>query len=245
MPDRCHFTFTLIPKASMALLGLLLSQSLSADEHTMTYDRINLSASAQGKAANDILVAVLYHRSEGPSAEPLAAEVNKAIAAGIEEAKKVPEVTVQTLDYQTYPTYQNQTQKINGWIVQQSIRLESRHADPFTHLVANLQKTLKVESIGYQLSPETLRATEDKLISEAMTAFQQRAELVTHNMGRKRYRVVNLDVNTGGAGPMPYFRASAKAMSMDAPGAAPPPVIEAGEQALTVNVQGTIELQTD
>lgn len=214
---------------------------LHAAETPYTYDRINLSASAQGKAANDILVAILFSRSEGPSAEPLAGEVNKAIATGIELVKKVPEVAVQTLDYQTFPTYQNQ--KVTGWSVQQSIRLESKNARQLSQLVGELQQTLKIETIDYQVSPENLRSTEDRLMSEALKAFQQRAELITRELGRKRYRIVALEVNAGGATPPP-FRPGIRAMAMDA-AAAPPPVIEAGEQPVTVTVQGTIELQND
>jgi len=221
--------------------ALITPAMLQAAENPLTYDRINLSASAQGKAVNDILVAVLYQQMEGPTAEPLATEVNKAIAAALTTAKKVPEVTVQTLDYQTYPTYQNQ--KVTGWSVRQSIRLESKNMEKLSALIGDLQKTLKVESIGYQVSPETLRVTEDGLMSEAMKAFQQRAELITRELGRKRYRLVALDVNTQSSMPRP-IHVSARAMAMDAPPSAPP-TIEAGEQPVTVNLQGTIELQSD
>jgi predicted secreted protein len=79
-------------------------------------------------------------------------------------------------------------------------------------------------------------------MSEALKAFQQRAEQVTRELGRKRYRIVVLDVNTGGATPPPW-RPVARTMAMDV--AAAPPAIEAGDQPVTVNVQGTIELQND
>ena len=172
-----------LPTLSL-LLALIPTTMLQATENPLTYDRINLSASVQGKAVNDILVAVLYQRMEGPTAEPLAAEVNQAIAAALATAKKAPEVTVQTLDYQTFPTYQNQ--KVTGWSVRQSIRLESKNMEKLSTLIGEMQKSLKVESIGYQVSPETLRATEDGLMNEAMKAFQQRAELITRELGRKR-----------------------------------------------------------
>ena len=222
-------------------VSLLYIPMVHATETPLTYDRINLSASAQGKAANDILVAVLFNRSEGPSAELLAAEVNKAITSAMELAKKVSEVTVQTLDYQTFPTYQNQ--KVTGWSVQQSIRLESKSTEKLSRLIGDLQKTLKVESLSYQISPENLRTTEDTLMREAMKIFQQRADLVTRELGRKRYRLVNMDVNTNNP-PIHPLRANARAMAMDV-AAAPSPPIEAGEQPVTVTVQGTIELQTD
>lgn len=233
-----HMQF--LPTLSL-LLALIPTTMLQATENPLTYDRINLSATAQGKAVNDVLVAVLYQRMEGPTAEPLAAEVNQAIAEALATAKKIPEVTVQTLDYQTFPTYQNQ--KVTGWSVRQSIRLESKNMEKLSTLIGEMQKSLKVESIGYQVSPETLRATEDGLMSEAMKAFQQRAELITRELGRKRYRLVALDVNTQNSMPRP-FHANARAMAMDAAPSAPP-AIEAGEQPVTVNLQGTIELQSD
>ncbi len=235
----------MIPNRFLAILFLIFSlittPILQAAENPLTYDRITLSASAQGKAVNDILVAVLFQQMEGPNSESLGAEVNKTITAALAAAKKVPEVTAQTLDYQTFPTYQNQ--KVTGWSVRQSIRLESKDRQKLSVLIGDLQKSLKVESITYQVSPETLHTIEDGLMSEAMKAFQQRAELITRELGRKRYRLVTLDVNTQNAMPHP-FRTNARAMAMDAVPAAPP-AIEAGEQPVTVNLQGTIELQND
>lgn len=223
---------------ALSLLSLSTPMSHAADT-PLTYDRINLGAAAQGKAANDLLVAVLFQRSEGPQAEPLAADVNKAIAAAVEQARKVAEVSVQTLNYQTQPTYQNQ--KVNGWSVQQSIRLESRSPEKLGRLIGELQKTLKVESVSYEISPESLHATQDRLISEALKAFQLRAERITQDLGRKRYRLVNLDVNTVGSAPPPAFRMAPRAMVAETAS----PALEAGEQTVTVTVQGTIELQAD
>lgn len=227
---------------SLVFLSLTTIPMLQAAENPLTYDRINFSASAQGKAVNDILVAELFQQLEGPKAEPLAAEVNKIIAAALVVVKKIPEVTAQTLDYQTFPTYQNQ--KVTGWSVRQSIRLESKNREKLSQLIGELQSSLKVQSIGYQVSPEALRVEQDRLISEAMKDFLQRAELITRELGRKRYRLVALDVNTQNSLPGP-FQGYAKGMAMDAAPPAPPPPIEAGEQPVIVNLQGTIEMQND
>ena len=56
-----HMQF--LPTLSL-LLALIPTTMLQATENPLTYDRINLSATAQGKAVNDILVAVLYQRME-------------------------------------------------------------------------------------------------------------------------------------------------------------------------------------
>ena len=217
---------------------LLCSLTANAEDTPLTYDRIDLSASADGEAANDILVAVLSRESEGPSAAPLADEVNKAVDQAIKRIKQVPEITVQTLDYQTLPTYQKQ--RITGWRVRQSIRLETRNAGKLSNLLGDLQQQLNLDSIGYSVSPEKMKEAENQLISAALKAFQQRADLITHELGRSRYRIVAVRVETAGA-PHPIYRAG-RAMAMEA---AAPPTIEAGEQKVQVTVSGTIELQTN
>lgn len=229
-----------IGRAVLLVMMVLWSVlDVNADETPLTYDRIDLSASASGEATNDILVAVLFREMEGPAAGPLATEVNKTISDAIKRIKKSPEISVQTLDYRTQPVYHQE--RVTGWRVRQSIRLETRDAGKLSSVLGELQQQLGLESIGYQVSPEEMREAEDKLIGAALKAFQQRAELITRELGRTRYRIVTVRVETAGPPIRPIF-GTARAMAMEA--AAAPPPIEAGEQRVHVNVTGTIELQT-
>ena len=66
---------------------------------------------------------------------------------------------------------------------------------------------------------------------------------MSKQLGRKRYRIVTLDVNTHGNVLQP-LRAN-RAMSMEGSDAASSPVLLAGEQTVSVTVQGTIELQAE
>ena len=133
-------------------IGLLVVLPLEPSfpgESNQAYDRINLSASLESKASQDTLIAILYARSTGANAESLAHEVNGALKSALETLKKVPDVDYQTLNYQTQPTYQDQ--KVTGWSVQQSLRLESKNLDALAGVIGLLQKTLKVESIDYMV----------------------------------------------------------------------------------------------
>jgi predicted secreted protein len=217
---------------------LLCSAAANAEDTPLTYDRIDLSASAEGEVANDILVAVLSRESEGPSAAPLADEVNKTVDQAIKRIKQIPDIAVQTLDYQTLPSYQKN--RITGWRVRQSIRLEARDAGKLSNLLGELQQQLNVDSIGYSVSPDRMKEAENHLISAALKGFQQRAELITQELGRTRYRIVAMRVEAGGP-PRPIYRAG-RNMAMEA---AAPPTIEAGEQKVQIVVNGTIELQTN
>jgi predicted secreted protein len=197
--------------------------------------------SATEDVANDTLVAVLTVQRDGGSARQLAAEVNQVMAWGLAKAKEAPSIKVQTLDYQTSPIYQKNT--VTGWRVSQSLRLEGRETAAVSDLVGVLQERLNLQQVGYEVSRERRKEVEDRLIGEAIAAFQARAKRVAADLQRRTFRLVQMDVSTGPA-PMPVYRQRAMPMAM-AEVAAAPPAIEAGTQTVTVGVTGEIELSTD
>lgn len=221
------------------LLFNLAPIPVPANEDKPVYDRIGFTVSAGTEVENDRMTAVLYARKEGPDLAVLSGEVNKAIGAALKRAKQEPAVAVQTLDYQTLPSYQNGRPR--GWHVRQSIRLESQSPEPLARLLGELQANLALGSVEYGLSPEKLKEYEDKLIDQALGAFRSRAERMAKALGRAQYRIVHLQVNTAGRPPIRPLRmaemASEKAMM------AAPPTLEPGKDRLEVEVSGTIELQ--
>jgi len=221
----------------MSGLFLLTSIEVNALEERPSYDQITLSTVAEGTVARDVMIVTLVARHEGPSLESLTSETNREVKNALEKAKKVVGLKVQTQDYQTMPTYQDQ--KPFGWLVQQSIRIESKEPEKLSALLGDLQKTLKLESMNYEIAPEARKLIEDQLILEALKAFQDRAEQITKSLGRNRYRLVKLDIG----GEPTQFRKSRALARMQAAEAPSQPTFETGEAPVTVTVQGTIELQ--
>ncbi len=211
----------------------------SAKDDDAHYDRISLLATASNEVDNDILEATLSVYREGSNPSLLSEEVNSTIQWAIGEAKKVSGVTVQTLGYQTNPVYQQQ--RLSAWRVRQSLRLESRDIAKLSQLIGKLQERLAVGRVGYRISAQRRNAVEEGLISEAIALFQQRAKLVAKQMGRSRYRVVEMTINTGGAPMQPMMRAEMAAMADTRSS----PSFEAGAQTVMVSISGTIELQLD
>jgi predicted secreted protein len=220
----------------LLLAGLMLGPVAAADDKPLTYDRISLQAAASAEVGNDILVAVLFAQREGDNAQELAAEVNSAIAWGLEIAKAQPEVQSQTLDYSTAPVYDKQ--RLTGWRVSQQLRLRSENAAALSELIGQLQERLAVRSIDYRLSPDKRSAAERQLVVQAIASFKRRAALVAEQFERPDYRLVALQVNTGSE-PIRMRAVRAAAMSADA---AVAPVMEAGTQRVEVHVSGSIEL---
>jgi predicted secreted protein len=225
----------------MPLLCLLVALPLQADEETLHYDQVNLTAEASQEADNDTLVAVLSAQREGKDPAALSDSVNRLISAAIDEAKKEPQIKLQTLGYQTSPRYQEQ--RLIGWRVKQSLRLESQEGEKLSQLLSRLQSKLALESISYSISDERRRSVEETLISQALKAFQQRAQLVTERLGRKTYRLVEMHINTSSQPVQPMRMRRGGAMSMESTVASPK--LEAGTQTLRVEINGRIELQLE
>ncbi|MES9972155.1 MAG: SIMPL domain-containing protein [Candidatus Thiodiazotropha sp.] len=225
----------------LACLSLATSPSpLVADEQALHYDRIQLHTSATAEVENDTLVAVLSAQKEGSEPGLLTDSVNRLISQAISLAKESEGIKVQTLGYQTSPIYQQQ--RLTGWRVRQSIRLQSMHNDKLSILLNKLQSTLALESISYAISPAQREKVEEALTLQAIDAFHKRADLVTKQFGRSQYRLVTMTLQSSDRPTQP-MRMRANMMAME--GVSTAPSLAAGSQTLRVEVMGTIELQLD
>lgn len=230
-------------RLTATLFLLLLTTTVFAEE-TVRYDRISLSVEAGEDVDNDTLVAVLYAQQEGSDAEQISQQVNRDITEAVAQAKQVEGVRVQTLDYSTQPIYGKGSfsgaPKLAGWRVRQSIKLESSDAPVLSRLIGDLQQTLAVSNINYTVSPEQRKASQDRMIASAIASFKQRAELISAEMGRSGYQLIDMSINTSDYMPRPY---QVRALSMESKMADAPPTLEAGTQRIQVTINGSIELK--
>jgi predicted secreted protein len=228
------------PTIAVCFMSLqLFGNSVWAAEDTKVYDLVNLSSKATSQAANDTVTSIMYAQRQGNNLPALADEVNKLIAQAVGQAKQQTGVDVQVFGYQTTPVYQDQ--RLTGWRVRQMIRLQSRDAAQLSQLLGDLQSTLALESMHFNVSEEKRTQVEEKLIGEAIASFQRRANLIAEHLGLTGYRLVKMDINTNGMFPVRPLRSEVAAMAMQTQ--VRPPDIEPGTQTLHVTINGTIELQ--
>lgn len=218
-----------------ALLFLLPVLAL-AHEFTEHYDRVHLSASAQTQIENDTVIATLYAQEEGSDSAQLADLVNNRISQAIRLVKQHDTIKLQTSSYNTSPVYHNN--KITGWRVRQNIRLESQDMTLMSQVLGSLQQSLFLQGINFNVSPELKNKTDDELIVEALKVFEARAKNITQQLGRKNYKIVDINVSTSADH---YARRNYEVAAMASKIAAPS--IEGGEQTIKVSITGQIELE--
>jgi predicted secreted protein len=226
----------------LGLLAFALAQPAQAQSEK-TYDRADFTVTAEREIENDTLIAIVFAEFEDNDQSNAANNVNEAIEWAAGRARQIAGVELQTLRYTTRPVYAPNSRRITGWIARQSLRLESRDAEALSALLGELQTRVAIESMTQELSRKARAAVEDELIAEALEKFQRRAELVAAEMGRDGYRLMFVDINSGGAVPVAQSRGVAFAFSADAEITAPG--IEAGIQLLSVRVNGAIELNAE
>ncbi len=212
--------------------------SAAAHDTAPTYDRVNFRVTASRDVDNDTLVAVMYDERSGQQPASMADDVNRTIAWAVDLAANTSGIKVQTLQYRQDPIYRNQS--ISGWKVRQSIRLESRDVKILSKLIGELQARLSVASLRYTISAEVRRKVEDELIAQALDRFGRRGKLISGELGRPDYRIVNIDIATSGGSPAPLRMRTVSAMAESSSVTAP--TLEPGVQPVTVSVSGTIEL---
>ena len=229
--------------AALLTLSLGALSSLPALAEEVHYNQISLRAEASQEVPRDLMVVTLYTEAQNTDAAKLAAEITTAMNKAIGEAKQVKGVTLRQGNRNSYPIYDNKSQKITGWRERAELRLESADFAALSKLTGDLMQTLKMGSMQFTVAKATRIASQDALLKDAVNAFRARAQMATDALGGKGYKIVNLNLNSNGY-PQPYMRSEmmmkAASSAMDS---APAPDIEAGTSEVSMSADGVIEVQ--
>ena len=235
--------FTVQRTAALLTLSLGAFASLPALAEGVNYNQISLRAEASQEVPRDLMIVTLYTEAQNTDSAKLAAEITTAMNKAIGQAKQAKDVTMRQGNRNSYPIYDNKTQKITGWRERAELRLESADFAALSKLTGDLMQTLKMGNMQFAVGNAARKTSEDTLLKDAVNAFKTRAQLATDALGGKGYKIVSLNLNSNGY-PQPYMRSPMmmKAASADM-AAAPTPDVEAGTSEVSMSADGVIEVQ--
>ena len=233
---------TLLNKAALTTGSALLLTAMMGSAHAEPtgYDQLTFQAEVNEEIQNDEVRASLYKKAQATDSKALATTLNTSINNAMKIAKRYPSVTVSTGQQRTYPRY-DKDNKIIGWTGQANIDLKSTDFAATSQLIADLQQTLVMENLNFGVSETKKDALEQKLMTEASRAFQQQAKNLTSAWGARGYRVINVNLNTGGNSPRPMYSSMNMKASSDE-SSVPSQSFESGNSTVSVTANGTIEL---
>jgi len=224
--------------ACLALLTAILSQPALAEQR---YNQVALRAEVSQNIAHDEMQVTLFSEAQDVDPAKLASLISKTLNAAVVKAREVKPVRVSLGNRNSYPVYDDKGQKITAWRERAELRLESSDFAALSQLTAELLDSLKMGGMSFSMAANTRKEAEDILLKEVIKAFNARATLVSEAMGGKGFRLISLNLNSGGFHrPMPMRMEAMKGMAMA--DAAPSQEIEAGSSAVTVNADGVIEV---
>ncbi len=203
------------------------------------FDQYTLQASAEGEVVNDLMLVHLQVQHEDRDAKALADKVNEDMAWALDQLKEYAQIESDTRSYTTHPKYEQN--RIVGWRSSQTLVIRGAEFEELKAALQKLQSRLQIQHVQFQPRDETRKQVEDELIQQALANFKHRATIVQDSMGASAYRVVQININTGGRGGQVRMQSSSTmALSRSVDSA---PAVEAGLSKITVNISGQIQLQ--
>lgn len=227
--------FVTVPRSAALLACLACFPAVADEQH---YNQISLRAEASSEVAHDRMHVTLYSEAQHEDPAQLAAQTTEAMNKALQRARQAKGVVVSQGSRSSYPVYEEKGQQITAWRERAELRLESGDFATLSKLTSELMQDLKMGSMHFSVSDAIRKQNEDALLKDAVAAFRARAQLATEALGGTDYRIVNLNLNSGG-GYQPVMRNFAM-KSMDS---APTPEVEAGTRQVSINADGVIEVQ--
>lgn len=219
------------------ILGLLWV-TLPAFAENEPYNRVDLQVEVGREIPNDLLVAQLSVELQDKSPAQLAHHINSALNAALKKAANYPAVKTSSGTQSTYPVY-GKNNRLESWRGNARLRLESRDFKAASELIAQLQNTLQLAGVTFAVAPDTRQQAENTLVSEAIYAFDKRADAVRAALNGEGYKFVHLNINSSGNNfPQPMLTRMAVAEAVA------PTEFAGGDSRVTVQVSGTIEILT-
>lgn len=233
---------TLNRLAAAVVFAVISLTSLTSLADEARYNQVALRAEVGQEVAHDRMYVTLYGEAQDKDPGKLAAAITTSLNKAVEQARKVKGVNVSLGNRNSYPVYENEGSKISAWRERAEVRLESADFASLAQLSADLLGELKMAEMNFAVADATRQQSEDALIKEAVAAFKARAQLATEALGGSGYKLVSLNLNSGGFQPVMPMRAMA--MESDSfSKSAPAPQIEAGSSKVSMAADGVIEVQ--
>ena len=233
----------MILRTALALAaGLAAAAAFAQAAPEPRFNQVDLQAEVSREVQNDLMTAALFAEASDPSAAQIASQLNRVTADALKIAGEFKTVKARSGFTNTFPVYEKGN-KLAGWRGRSEIRLESKDVAAMSTLIGRLQSSMQLGGVQFTVSPEARRQVQNELLTEAVAAFRDRADIASKALGGRSYKIRRISLNTGGFIPGPRPMMADRAMAAPSSASVPPPSFEGGTSMVQVNANGTVEVE--
>jgi predicted secreted protein len=202
---------------------------------------LHLADMADRELPHDRLRAQLRVDASGAEAKQVQAEINKRMASAVARAHAAAGVKIETGGYSVY---EDRSANATRWHGSQTLSLTGSDFAQVLALAGDLQGDgLVTSAMVFELAPETARAAQDDLTTEALRRLRQRAERIAADLQMTVLRLGSVHVgNVGGNQPQFPVMMRAMASGVSSQAKMPDPVAEGGDARVEVSVDADVIL---
>jgi predicted secreted protein len=230
------------PTLRCLLAAFLCISTSGALAEPINYQQVSLSAEARREIDNDLMTATLFIEQDDKDPARLADQINRKINEALALGKEFKTVKLRSSGRNTYPLYTAKN-RADGWRSRADLSLESRDFAAASKLIGQLQSQLQLSGVGFSVSSEARDKAQNELITEAISAFRVRADIIAQGFGMKSWRVIQTQIGANDMNPMPMYKGAMVASRMDAMQVeVATPDMSGGSSSVSVTVSGTVEM---
>jgi predicted secreted protein len=232
----------LTPTLRCLVAAFLCISTSGALAEPINYRHVSLSAEARREINNDLMTATLFIEQNNQDPARLADQINRKINEALAIGKEFKTVKLRSSGRNTYPLYTAKN-RADGWRSRADLSLESRDFAAASKLIGQLQSQLQLSGVSFSVSSEARDKTQNELITEAISAFRARVDIIAQGFGMKSWKIVQTQIGANDMRPMPMYKTAMAASRMDAMQAeVATPDMSSGSSSVSVTVSGTIEM---
>lgn len=179
----------------LALILLALPIMALAQPEVTKQNMVNFSVVVEKEVPMDILQVRLFVQEESSQLQNLHKIVSDKLNQALTKIKAQPKVVIQQNNRNTSLRYDDKGRK-NGWTERAELLLESQDFYALSQLIDDVSDSLSVSSVEPKLSFAAQDKLDDEMTQAVLAKFRQKADLVTHSLQTKSYRIVSLNMQT-------------------------------------------------
>ena len=199
---------------------------------------LNLDAQAYAEVQQDTVIITLQATKQSADQAEVTKALSETVSTVLEELKKQNKVKVSTGNYYVRPQ-QDKDGNITAWQGRSELILESTQMVEAADLAAAYQNQMPVANVNFTVSRQARAEAEQKLMTDAVAAFNQRAQTMVTALQFDSFEIKTMQLGGGGAiYPRSVSFAASPMMKADS---APIP-LESGTEELSLSLSGSIYL---